>query len=64
MSDPEETVDSVADALRHDVEDRAPSPIVDLSSSAPKRSPMRRSIQDEVGADDDHLIRPTNGRFC
>ena len=52
MSDPEETVDSVVDALQHDLEDRAPSPIVDLSNSAPKRSPMRRGIQDEAG--DDH----------
>ena len=60
-SDPEERVDSVDDSLQHDLEGRTPSPIVDLSSSTPKRSPMVRCIPDEV--DDDHLIRPTNGRF-
>ena len=61
VSDPEETVDSVVDALQHDLENCAPSPIV--GSSAPKRSPMRIGIPDEVVADDEHLIRPTNGRF-
>ena len=60
-SDPEERVDSVVNALQHDLEGRTPNPIVDLSSSTPKRSPMVRYIPDEV--DDDHLIRPTNGRF-
>ena len=32
-SDPEGRVDSVVDALQHDLEDCTPSPIVDLSSS-------------------------------
>ena len=60
--DTNDELDSVVDALQHDLED-APSPIGDLNSSAPrKRSPIRRGIQVDAAPDDEHLIRPINRR--
>ena len=66
-------LDSVVDALQHDLEVHEHSPIADLHSSAPRqRSPVGREsqvspvvvrgIQVEVATDDEHLIRPINGR--
>ena len=64
--DTDDELDSVVDALQHDLEDHVP-PIADLNSSAPrKRSPVGRESQVspvvEVALDDEHLIRPINGR--
>ena len=61
-------LDSVVDALHHDLEDHVFSPLADLICSAPrKRSPMGReprvSPAVEVSPDDEHMIRPINGRY-
>ena len=57
----------MVDALHHDLEDHVFSPIADLNSSAPrKRSPVGReprvSPAVEVSPDDEHMIRPIDGR--
>ena len=44
--DTDDELDSVVDALQHDLEDNVPSPIADLNSSAPReRSPVGRESQ-------------------
>ena len=63
--DTDDELDSVVDALQHDLEDHVPSPIADLDSSAPReRSPVVRESQVSpvVEPDDEHLIRPISGR--
>ena len=65
--DTDDEVDRMVDALHHDLEDHAFGPIADLNSSAPrKRSPVGReprvSPAVEVSSDDEHMIRPINGR--
>ena len=65
--DTDDELDRVVDALQYDLKDHVPSPVADLNSSAPrKRSPVGRESQVsqvvEVAPDDEHLIRPINGR--
>ena len=65
--DTDDELDSVVDALHHDLEDHVFSPIADLNSFAPcKRSPVGReprvSPAVQVSPDDEHMIRPIDGR--